>query len=190
MTWTPNVPQGNQKIAATTDPIRNNFTFTHNVLQQEHQFDGNVPGLQEGIHLKASMPNQADPSSLPSGANGMYYVSGGLPKFYNGNAFTIQVTNLFQFQTAGNVSLSLTPNIVFTMPPNSCGYYFLIPPSGIPAANASAMGFIVSSDSSIEIGAVSDPGISLSSSGLSLLASTTSVPFNGLYKFALLFFTP
>lgn len=83
MVYTNNVPQGNQTIANSQPQIQANFGFIQTDLQVEHQFNGNVVGLTEGVHLKASMPNQADPGSLPTGTNGQYYVGAGVPKFYN-----------------------------------------------------------------------------------------------------------
>src|SRR5574338_1201850 len=80
MTYTPNVPQSNQTIAQTTNPIKNNFTYLDTTLKVEHSFNGNAPGVADGTHLHTSMPNQADPGSLPTGTNGQYYVNSGRPK--------------------------------------------------------------------------------------------------------------
>lgn len=84
MTYTPSVPQGNQTIASSTDPIRNNFTFIQTDMRVEHSFNGNVGGLAEGVHLKASMPNAATPA-VPAGCNGVYYVKNGQAWFNNGS---------------------------------------------------------------------------------------------------------
>lgn len=85
MTYTPSVPQGNKTIASSTDPIRNNFTFIQTDMRVEHSFNGNVGGLAEGVHLKASMPNRALSPALPAGTNGIYFVSSGKPYFYDGS---------------------------------------------------------------------------------------------------------
>lgn len=192
MTYTPNVPQVNQTIAQTTNPIRDNFTFIETDARVEHSFNGNAPGVAEGAHLRASMPNQADPGSLPAGTNGQYYVNTARPKFYDGTtAWQLQITNLFQLSTAGNVALTTSNTTFFNAPANSCGYYFLIPPAGISASDASAMGqFVSGATSVVHVGTVSDPGISISTSGLAIRAQTTSGSLNGTYRFAVIYYTP
>lgn len=116
MVYTNNVPQGNQTIASTTTPIRNNFAFIETDLQAEHSFNGNVPGLTEGAHKFCSMPNRALSPAIPPGANGIYFVSSGKPYFYDGttnfqlNYLGAQVTiqngvgagSNFQILAAGN----------------------------------------------------------------------------------------
>ena len=84
MAYTNNVPQGNQQIAATQPLIQENFGFLPMAIGQEHNFNASGTGT-DTYHLKASMPNLVggDPIALPAGTNGMYYVLGGLPKFYN-----------------------------------------------------------------------------------------------------------
>jgi hypothetical protein len=190
MAYTNNIPQGNQQIATTQPLIQANFGFIQTDLQVEHQFNGNVSGLAEGVHLRASMPNQADPVVLPAGTNGIYYVSGGAPKFYNGTAFQIQYTGLFQNAAAGSVALSTSVANVFTVPAFSSGYYFLIPPTAISANSASAMGQFITGNTTLQLGTVSDPGISLSVSGRTIRAATTSGSLNGTYKYVVIYFTP
>lgn len=89
MPYNNNVPQSNQTIASTTDPIRDNFAFIQTDLQAEHSFNGNALGVAEGAHLQASMPNlAADPGALPAGTNGMYYVRNGGARFYDGTTIS------------------------------------------------------------------------------------------------------
>ena len=86
MAYTSNVPQANQQIATTQPIIQNNFGFLPAAIGQEHNFNAAGNGT-DTYHLKASMPNYTggiDPVALPAGTNGMYYVLGGIPKFYNG----------------------------------------------------------------------------------------------------------
>lgn len=191
MAYTQNVPQANQQIATTQPIIEANFQFMQTGVGQEHNFNPAGSG-SDMYHTQASMPNKlVDPVALPMGTNGMYYVKGGVPKFYNGNAFEIQITQLFQFQTGGSILLdNVTPVTVFTMPANSCGYYFLVPPAPIAASSASIMGFVVSDTANLKIGAVANPGILITSVGLDLKAVTVNAAFNGTYKLALLYFTP
>jgi hypothetical protein len=83
MTYTPNVPLGNQQIANTQVPILNNFEYIQSTMIVDHSWNGTTKGGIPGTHNQASMPNQTDLTSLIAGTNGAYYVSGGLPKFFN-----------------------------------------------------------------------------------------------------------
>lgn len=190
MTYTPNVPQANQTIASTTTPIRQNFQFIETDLQVEHSFNGNSAAA-EGTHLKASMPNQADPGSLPAGTNGQYYVGSAKPKFYDGTtARFLQMATLEENISTGTVALTTSNTVFFTAPANSSGCYFLVPPSGIDASDASAMGQFVSGDTDVNSGHLSDPGITISDSGLDIRAATTSGSLNGNYKYVVVYYTP
>lgn len=102
MAYTSNVPQANQQIAATQGPINANFQFLLSSIGQEHNFD--VSDATKTYHLKASMPNMVDPIALPPGINGIYYVKGGQPWFYNGTAFQINTFgNLLYATGAANL---------------------------------------------------------------------------------------
>lgn len=121
MAYTNNVPQGNQTIAQTTDPIRNNFAFIETDLQVEHQFNGNVVGLAEGVHLKASMPNRALSPALPANTNGIYFVSSGLAYFYDGtNNYRL---NPFQEVLTGSYTATSSSifNTIVAVPANVQG---------------------------------------------------------------------
>ncbi len=83
MAYTNNVPQANQQIAATQGPINANFDYIQKAVGQEHNFLSNDTDPTHTYHLQASMPNRADPGSLPPGTKGMFYVNGGEAKFYN-----------------------------------------------------------------------------------------------------------
>jgi hypothetical protein len=83
MVYTANVPQANQAIATTQPTILANFNFLASSIGQEHNFNGAGSGT-DTYHLQASMPNKSvDPTSLPAGTNGVYYVLGNTAKFYN-----------------------------------------------------------------------------------------------------------
>jgi len=124
MAYTKNTPQATQTIAFTQPLIQDNFDFLETGLQQEHNFNASGTG-SDMYHLKVSMPNQADPGALPAGTNGQYYVSGGIPKFDNGTAFQIQLTNVPLKVLTGTVALNTTfalkinPALVRDMP-GSC----------------------------------------------------------------------
>ncbi len=83
MAYTNNVPQGNQTIASTTDPIRNNFAFIQTSIDQEHNFD--ITDGTKTYHKKASMPNLALSPAVPAGTNGVYFVNDAKAYFYNGS---------------------------------------------------------------------------------------------------------
>ncbi len=109
MTYTNNVPQGNQTISSTQPLIQANFGFLENSIGQEHNFDDT--DATKTYHLKASMPNQPDPGSLPTGTNGQYYVSGGKPKFYDGTNANFLAMGTGQFiPFNGSVSLNVGAN--------------------------------------------------------------------------------
>jgi hypothetical protein len=191
MVYTNAVPQANQQISTTQSPIEANFQFIQAAVNQEHNFPVNATDPTQTYHLQASMPNRADPVALPAGTNGMYYVNGGVPKFFNGTtAYFLPINQAVTVTVSGSVNLTTSPTTVFTVPAFSSGSYFLIPPGGIGAVNASAMGQFVSSNTVLQIGTVSDPGISITASGLSIQAATTSSSLNGSYKFVITYSTP
>lgn len=74
MAYTSNVPQGNQTIAETTDPIRDNFGYLNTTLQQDHAFNNNAPGVTEGSHKWIRMPNQPGTPGLAVGTDGVLFV--------------------------------------------------------------------------------------------------------------------
>lgn len=195
MTYTPNTPQGNQTIASTTDPIRNNFQFIQTDMRVEHVFNGNVPGVAEGVHTKVTMPNMADPvpGSLPTGTDGMFYIRGGGPRYFNNvDNFTIQTTPLFQNVLFGTIALNNSGfSLISLLSAYSQGYYTITPTngSGISAQNASAMGFFCTSASALQPGLVSDPGIDILPGGLNLFARTSSSSFNGNYNYVVVYWT-
>ncbi len=106
MTYTNNVPQATQTIAFTQPLIQSNFSFLENSIGQEHNFDST--DATKTYHKQASMPNRADPVGLPAATNGMFYVSSGLPKFYDGtNSWTLnqwRVITATAFNTPNNSS--------------------------------------------------------------------------------------
>lgn len=114
MAYTNNVPQGNQQIATTQPIIQANFGFLATSIGQEHNFNASGDGT-DTYHKFVSMPNRADPSSLPAGTNGQYYVSGGVAKYYNGtnsfilNQYTGFLTGSFVINSSGAVIIASVP---------------------------------------------------------------------------------
>ena len=146
MTYTNNVPQGNQTIAETQSLIQDNFGFLQTSLRQDHNFNGLNPfGVQqEGTHIQVSMPNQsADPVALPTGCAGTYYVKGGVPKFYDGTTasdillsagqFTPFTDNLSISTVAGSNAAPITVN-GSNITGNLGGYVVVFPTSQITTA--------------------------------------------------------
>lgn len=108
MTYTPNVPQANQQIAATQVPILNNFTFLEASIGQEHNFD--VTDATKTYHLQASMPNQDPSSPVPAGTNGMYYINASLPRFWDSSNKWFINMSLVKFQAFSN-TISLAAGV-------------------------------------------------------------------------------
>lgn len=139
MTYTNNVPQGNQTIAETTDPIRNNFAFLETHIGEEHNFD--ATGAQVMYHFQASMPNQAAPA-LPAGTNGMYYVDGGRGKFFEGsNRYDL---NLWTNVQTGTFTATSSFTTIAIIPANSVGMIILYQQA---ATGATMMGAFCSDSS-------------------------------------------
>lgn len=186
MAYTSNVPQGNQQIATTQPLIQANFGFLSTGLAVDHNFNA-AGGGSDMYHLKASMPNMANPGSLPGGTNGIYYVNSGAPKFYNGIASFIQTTPLVQQVLTGTVSLNTSSSNVVTLPANSVGCYYIRPPSG---KTPCAVGQFVCNGSVLQISQTFDPSMSLSTSGLTLRASLSSSSDNGTYTYLIIYYVP
>lgn len=108
-TYDDNVPQATQTIAQTQPIINENFVFIKGAIGQEHNFDD--ADETNTYHLQASMPNQADPGALPAGTDGMYYVNGGLPKFYNGTVYSL-IGNVQTSTGVQSVGAGLTVDIL------------------------------------------------------------------------------
>lgn len=114
MAYTNNIPQGNQQIATTQPLIQANFGFLQNSINTEHNFNSSGSG-NDTFHLRASMPNQADPVSLPAGTNGQFYVNGGVAKYYDGsnrfilNQYTGFLSGSFVISTSGAVTIASVP---------------------------------------------------------------------------------
>lgn len=90
MAYNNNVPQGNQTIASTTDPIRNNFAFIQSAVGQEHNFDPTDP--TQTYHTIASMPDFGSTPALPANTNGVYYVNSGEARFVNNSGNVSKLT--------------------------------------------------------------------------------------------------
>jgi hypothetical protein len=191
MVYTPSVPQATQTIALTQPLIEANFQFIDAAVDVEHNFDNSDATLT--YHKKASMPNQADPGSLPTGTNGQYYVSGGVPKFYNTSANFIQLTTVPYKILTGTQALTPVAATLGILPANSVGQYYVFLSGGNNTVNTkSAIGFFNTDSNSMFLPASSsfDPGLDITSSGLALRAATSSAANNGTYTYLIIYYNP
>ncbi len=191
MAYTSNVPQGNQQIATTQPTIQANFGFIPAAFSAEHNFNASGDG-SDTYHKFTSMPNQADPSALPAGTNGQYYVSGGVPKFYNTVANFLQFTPIpFTIRT-GTVNLNNNFNITFfTFPANSVGMYWLFQKAASDTVDDfSAAGMVMSDADTLSPGPVFDPGIDITTAALNLRAKPTSSSGNATYTYTVIYYNP
>lgn len=193
MTYDNNTPLVNQQIATTQPLILGNFAFLDTGIGTEHNF--NVSGTGSDMyHLKASMPNLSggDPVALPAGTNGLYYVLGGLAKFYNtaSGAQFIQTTPLAQQVLKGTAALtSASAATVVSVPTNSVGCYYIRPPLGTTNVPVAA-GQFVSLGSTVQISGTFDPNMSLSTTGLTIKAILAHSADNGNYTYLIIYYVP
>lgn len=174
MAYINNIPQGNQQIATTQPMIQANFGFIQAAINQEHNF---APSdATKTFHLQASMPNRTDPTILPVGTDGMYYVNGGTPKFYNASGvnFLPYSTCSSFIMSAGPITITVSPTTLITLPAGSCGTYFVYRTStqtiyAIGSFNCSSTSAFPHSDHSNGI-IIGSPG-----SSLAITASTSPV---------------
>lgn len=110
MTWTSNVPLGNQTVAKNRPPLQGNTNYIENNMQKDHTWNNNVPGYDNGRHTKITLQNlSSEPPALPSGADGVYYMYNGKPKFYDGtDIYVLQDPQTLQnwYPFSGVISLA------------------------------------------------------------------------------------
>lgn len=99
------VPQGNQRISATQPLIRANFQFIEDDFQEDHVFNGNVVGQEEGTHQKMSLKGIAEPVALPTGCDAVAYLATDKQfKLYRGPG--IQTRNLSVYSISAAVNFN------------------------------------------------------------------------------------
>lgn len=115
------VPLGNQRISATQPLIRNNFQFIEDDFQEDHVFNGNVVGQQEGTHQKMSLKGIAEPVALPTGCNAIAYLGvDNQLKLYRGagiqtrNLSVYSISAAVNFNGVGGVSIRSSYNCTVT----------------------------------------------------------------------------
>jgi hypothetical protein len=190
MPYDNNVPLVTQTIAQTTGPIHDNFAFIQTQQQVEHIFNGNTPfGPQaEGTHIVTSMPNQTvDPSSLPAGCAGIYYVLNNQPKFYDGTtAYFLQVGTREENVLTGTVTgVDGSFKNVFTPPTNSMGNFWIyfLDGGGNPASFYGGM--FLAGAGATEIGStlITNSRIQVVTSGLTIQVRSQNPTYDGTYRF-------
>lgn len=116
MTYTNNVPQGNQQIASTQVPILNNFSYIDTAMKINHTWNGNAISTEDnGSHQTVAFPTQgSDIASLPTGiANVMYSIATNLYT-YNGTKNPVS-----GYSGSGTVNITTTPTAFITLPVTS-----------------------------------------------------------------------
>jgi hypothetical protein len=173
MAYTPNVPQGNQTIAATQAPILTNFTFLQTAIGADHNFDITGSG-SNCYHNKASMPNIVTPVALPTGTDGIFYVKGSAPKFTNAASVLLggeySLVNSYpgsSYYRTGSVALTSSASTFYTVPNDSMGSYWLVRPTG----SAYAMGTWISVGGNVSVGSTGSSNTTVTGSGLNLQAA-------------------
>jgi hypothetical protein len=116
MSYTPNVPQGNQQIASTQVPILNNFTYINTAMRVNHTWNGNgISTEAAGSHQRLDMPNQgSDIASLPSGIASVLYSIGSNLYAYNGNKNPVSGVS-----GSGTIAITTTAQPFLTLPVTS-----------------------------------------------------------------------
>lgn len=85
MTFNPNIPNGGQSPGLFPTQNAANFTVLQDIINRDHIFNDS-PGVGDnsGTHRQVNLTDRTDPVSLPTGTNGMIYLSSGIPRYYNG----------------------------------------------------------------------------------------------------------
>jgi hypothetical protein len=119
MSYTPNVPQANQQIAATQAPILNNFTYINTAMRVNHTWNGNAINTEAaGSHQRLDFPNQgSDINTLPTGIAAVIYLKGGNLFSWNGAKRPLSGIMVTGSNTFNNTPVSLT-----TLPADCIGY--------------------------------------------------------------------
>lgn len=134
MTWTPNVPQGNQQIAATQIPINGNFTYIQTTQQFDHAFFNNAIGAQPyGSHTKVSMPNLATDVNAPVAGIGNTLYSTAFNLYSFCNSVPSKRLAVGGVNGTGTVLVMTTPNAVLDIPANCMGQIIFTLNSGFAA---------------------------------------------------------
>lgn len=194
MVYTNNTPQGNQTIAATQPLILNNFGFLNTGLAVEHNFNAAGTG-SDMYHLKASMPENADPGAPTAPCTGTYYVNSSAPKFRNATGIfnicsSFPGNAVFRTATPPGYTSPSTINTVLTtiqtLPANSLGSYWI---SRTGSTTEYAIGTWNTTGAALVLHSDHNSGFIGAASGLNFQLRTTSGTYNDVI-FGFLIITP
>lgn len=104
-------------------------------MQVDHTFNGNaISGEASGSHQRLDFPSQlTDIASLPTGIAAVQYVKGGNLYSYNGSKQPVSGVSV-----TGLVSLTTSPQTLFTVPAECTGYVMF---GGISGASGVLIGY-------------------------------------------------
>ena len=94
MTFNTNVPDASQSPGLFPTQNNTNFTRLQAIIAGDHQFNNTEPSAppnNDGVHKQVTLINRANPSSVPTGSNSMFY----------GKAATDAVNELWFFDGGG-----------------------------------------------------------------------------------------
>lgn len=195
MSFTDNTPQANQTIASTQPLLLANNGLMKTNMQRDHAWacatgSNNIASQASGTHQQCQMPNSVSdpPMALGTGINGIYYVNGNLPKFYNGIPVYLATSASPSNTLTGSVALtSAATSNIFTVPAGSSGTFVIYQTSINNGFQARASGFIVSNNTNAQLINTNAIGWTGSGeptfSGLTLQGRLNSPSLNATYKY-------
>lgn len=182
MTYTPNVPQGNQQISTTQPYILGNFGYIDTAMKVNHTWNGNAVSTEApGSHQRLDMPNRAtDIAVLPTGIDAVMYAKDGNLFSYNGAKCPVSGVAI-----SGTITLTTTLQTIATLP-NECNGYVTIW-TGTAKNSASLAFFMVGGVGYVQqiqqsIGTQPPVAIAISGSALQIGVITGSSIPNAPYK--------
>jgi hypothetical protein len=150
MTFNTNVPDASQSPGLFPTQNNTNFTRLQAIIAGDHQFNNTAPSAppnNDGVHKQVTLINRANPSSVPTGSNSMFY--GKLATdtvneiwFFDGGGYA-QVNWREIFGTAVMNSSSFAK--IATIPANVYGYIYMYSSSTSTGPIASAGTFVSNS---------------------------------------------
>jgi len=134
MTWNPGYPQSSQSPALWPSQSQGNNGRLETMFQAEHQFN-NSAAANDGVHKQMTTVSRADPTSLPSGTNGMIYEGNDtLPRFYDGvSIFVMQPVRAYLTWDNGGTLQGKNFNATISAP--SSGVYTVTFTNPLPTPN-------------------------------------------------------
>lgn len=135
MTFSTNVPNSSQSPGIFPAQNNTNFTRIKAIFDADHNWL-DTSAVAQGAHNQVTLINRADPSSVPSGTDSIFYgkeATDGTNElwFWNGSAARQVDWRLRQDTSTGvTVSSSSSYTTIFTPPNNSIGEIYMWATSG------------------------------------------------------------